>query len=162
MNRGWHRYWWHITFREHQNYVIWRTFSGSKSKSKGKTPKKQKSTWIKSTQVATLNWSTYWSIIDMANGICRARQSLFLLDALLSVISGMCFDTLVFECDRPFYRRVIVASQTAYCDGVICGYTLLKWYLTRSLPPCYWNINLFVSCEVSTTLHDYWKWAWSK
>ena len=92
------------------------------------------------TGVITESWSTYWSMIDMANGICRAFQSLFLLVALLSVFSGMCFDTLVLECERPFYCKVKAASQTAHCDGVNGGWQgCLAWF---------WEYSRFASIRL--------------
>ena len=78
-------------------------------------------------------------MIDMANGIRRAFQSLFLLVALLSVFSGMCFDTLVLECDRPFYCKVKVASQTAHCDGVKRRLTGLPCLILGIFEVCFYS-----------------------
>ena len=111
----------------------------------GKTPQNQNifvsvAVQTRDTGVITGSWSTYWSMIDMANGIRRAFQSLFLLVALLSVFSGMCFDTLVLECDRPFYCKVKVASQTAHCDGVNGGWQgCLAWF---------WEYSRFASIRL--------------
>ena len=111
----------------------------------GKTPQNQNifvsvAVQTRDTGVITGSWSTYWSMIDMANGIRRAFQSLFLLVALLSVFSGMCFDTFVLECDRPFYCKVKVASQTAHCDGVNGGWQgCLAWF---------WEYSRFASIRL--------------
>ena len=111
----------------------------------GKTPQNQNifvsvAVQTRDTGVITGSWITYWSMIDMANGIRRAFQSLFLLVALLSVFSGMCFDTLVLECDRPFYCKVKVASQTAHCDRVNGGWQgCLAWF---------WEYSRFASIRL--------------
>ena len=113
----------------------------------GKTPQNQNifvsvAVQTRDTGVITEIWSTYWSMIDMANGIRRAFQSLFLLVALLSVFSGMCFDTLVLECDRPFYCKVKVASQTAHCDGVNGGWQgCLAWFWEYSRFASIWLLQ---------------------